>query len=214
MMHIKEPLLLIGKSSPWGDSRFPFLLSEWSFTICPTPFNTCNTTCSILPIYCGIQASRKEGNVLWLYGIRHMVKETCCHHMGYSFRLTARVLLYAPSHRQDSTYHSLCYTLVMEHWLEREIAQGFNMKDRSDGPSHHEWTLLPLSYISFPRQVDSVRLYHRFSNTTVISALRLFLHWHWYHQLNWNNYNNTTSPMSIKSTSSVNYWAFSYLEKM
>ena len=33
-----------------------------------------------------------------------------CRHMGYSFRLTARVLLYATSHRQDSTYHSLCYT--------------------------------------------------------------------------------------------------------
>ena len=31
-------------------------------------------------------------------------------HMGYSFLLTARVLLYAPSHRQISTYHSLCYT--------------------------------------------------------------------------------------------------------
>ena len=30
--------------------------------------------------------------------------------MGYSFRLTAMVLLYAPSHSQDSTYHSLCYT--------------------------------------------------------------------------------------------------------
>ena len=30
--------------------------------------------------------------------------------MGYSFWLTARVLLYAPSHRQDNTYHSLCYT--------------------------------------------------------------------------------------------------------
>ena len=26
------------------------------------------------------------------------------------FRLAARVLLYAPSHRQDSTYHGLCYT--------------------------------------------------------------------------------------------------------
>ena len=37
-------------------------------------------------------------------------EETPCRHMGYSFRLTARVLLYAPSHRQDSTYHSLCYT--------------------------------------------------------------------------------------------------------
>ena len=30
--------------------------------------------------------------------------------MGYSFRLAARVLLYAPFHRQDSTHHSLCYT--------------------------------------------------------------------------------------------------------
>ena len=39
-----------------------------------------------------------------------MRKETRCRHMGYSYRLTARVLLYAPSHRQDNTYHSLCYT--------------------------------------------------------------------------------------------------------
>ena len=30
--------------------------------------------------------------------------------MGYSFRLTPRVILYAPSHKQDSTYHGLCYT--------------------------------------------------------------------------------------------------------
>ena len=30
-------------------------------------------------------------------------------YMGYSFWLAA-ILLYAPSHRQDSTYHSLCYT--------------------------------------------------------------------------------------------------------
>ena len=39
MVHIKEPLLLIGKSSPYGDSGFPFSLSEWSFTICLTPYN-------------------------------------------------------------------------------------------------------------------------------------------------------------------------------
>ena len=37
-------------------------------------------------------------------------KETHCRHIGYSYRLTARVLLYAPSHRQDNTYHGLCYT--------------------------------------------------------------------------------------------------------
>ena len=39
MVHIKEPLLLIGKSSPCGSSGFPLSLSEWSFTICPTPYN-------------------------------------------------------------------------------------------------------------------------------------------------------------------------------
>ena len=39
ILHIKEPLLLIGKSSPCGGSGFPLSLSEWSFTICPTPYN-------------------------------------------------------------------------------------------------------------------------------------------------------------------------------
>ena len=39
MVHIKEPLLLIGKSSQCGGSGFPFSLSEWYFTICPTPYN-------------------------------------------------------------------------------------------------------------------------------------------------------------------------------
>ena len=39
MVHIKEPLLLIDKSSLCGGSRFPFSLSEWSLTICLTPYN-------------------------------------------------------------------------------------------------------------------------------------------------------------------------------
>ena len=39
MVHIKEPLLLIGKSSLCGGSGFPFSLSEWSLTICLTPYN-------------------------------------------------------------------------------------------------------------------------------------------------------------------------------
>ena len=29
--------------------------------------------------------------------------------MGYSFRLAARVIFYASCHRQDTTYHGLCY---------------------------------------------------------------------------------------------------------
>ena len=33
-----------------------------------------------------------------------------CRHMGYSFRLATRALLYASSHRQDNTHQGLCYT--------------------------------------------------------------------------------------------------------
>ena len=39
MVHIKEPLLLIDKRSLCGGSGFPFSLSEWSLTICLTPYN-------------------------------------------------------------------------------------------------------------------------------------------------------------------------------
>ena len=67
---------------------------------------------------------RKKGNVLFndalntlylrLYGVRHMVKDHSDsergNHMGYIFRLAARVLLYASSHRHYNTYHGLCYT--------------------------------------------------------------------------------------------------------
>ena len=76
---------------------------------------------------------------LRLYGVGHMVKgpflivrkETRCRHIGYSYRLTARVLLYAPSHRQDSTYHSLCYT-------NRRALAG--TRNSSMGP-HHEGSI-------------------------------------------------------------------------
>ena len=39
MVHITEPLLLIDKSSLCGGSGFPLSLSEWSLTICLTPYN-------------------------------------------------------------------------------------------------------------------------------------------------------------------------------
>ena len=50
----------------------------------------------------------------------------------------------------DRIAHTTAFvTPVVEHWLEREIAQWVHpMKDRSDDPSHHERTLLPRSYIS------------------------------------------------------------------
>ena len=45
MMHIKEPLLLIRKSSPCSGSGFPISLSEWSFTICLRRRITVNKMC-------------------------------------------------------------------------------------------------------------------------------------------------------------------------
>ena len=44
MVHIKEPLLLIGKSSPCGGSGFPLSRSEWSFTFI---FTACSVTSGI-----------------------------------------------------------------------------------------------------------------------------------------------------------------------
>ena len=83
---------------------------------------------------------------IWLRTILIVRKETRCRHIGYSFRLMARVLLYAPSHRQDSTYHGLCYTSCGTLVGTRNSS----IKDGSDDPSHHERTLLPWSYISLP----------------------------------------------------------------
>ena len=53
---------------------------------------------------------------IWLRTILIVRKETRYCHIGYSYQLTARVLLYAPSHRQDITYHGFV-TPVVEHWL-------------------------------------------------------------------------------------------------
>ena len=86
---------------------------------------------------------------IWLRTILIVRKETRCRHIGYSFRLAARVLLYEPSHRQDSTYHGLCYTSRGALAVTRNSSMGPTpMKDRSDDPSHLERTLLPRSYIS------------------------------------------------------------------
>ena len=48
-------------------------------------------------------------------------------------------------HPTDRIAHTTAFvTPVVEHWLEREIAQWVHsLKDRSDDPSHHERTLLP-----------------------------------------------------------------------
>ena len=89
---------------------------------------------------------------IWLRTILLVRKETRCRHIGYSYRLTARVLLYAPSHWQDNTYHSLCYT-------SRGALAG--TRNSSMGPPHEgsirrpiaQWAnALPLSYVPLPNE--------------------------------------------------------------
>ena len=109
--------------------------------------------------------------------------------MGYSFRLTARVLLYAPSHRQDSTYHGLCYT-------SRGTLAG--TRNSSMGPPHEgsirrpiapcanalttELHLAPpfkLNCINTMKWVDNndIARIHGFTQTyTYIQCLRIFIY--------------------------------------
>ena len=107
-----------------------------------------------------IPLRRKEGNVLfndtlntfylWLYGIRHMIKDHSDSEKGNP--LPPHRLLFPISSKgsficiiPDRIAHTTAFvTPVVKHWLEREIAQWLHpMKDRSDDPSHHERTLLP-----------------------------------------------------------------------
>ena len=84
---------------------------------------------------------------MWLRTILIVRKETRCRHIGYSYRLTAG--FFYMHHPTDRITHTTAFvTPVVEHWLEREIAQWVHpMKDRSDDPPRHERTLLPLSYV-------------------------------------------------------------------
>ena len=66
-------------------------------------------------VLCGVdEILRKEGRKCFYLTTHstHFIQvsrsETRCRHIGYSFRLAARVLLYA--HRQENTIHGLCYT--------------------------------------------------------------------------------------------------------
>ena len=108
----------------------------------------------------------KEGKVLFndvlntfylrLYGVGHMLKDHSDSEIGNPlppywllFPINSKDYFYI-HHPTDRIAHTTAFvTPVVEHWLEREIAQWVHpMKDWSDDPSHHERTLLPQSYIS------------------------------------------------------------------
>ena len=87
---------------------------------------------------------------IWLRTILIVRKETRCRHIGYSYRLTARVLLYAPSRRQDSTYHGLCYTSRGALAGTRNSSMGPPHEGSIRRPTAPRANAIPLSYVPLP----------------------------------------------------------------
>ena len=81
-------------------------------------------------------------------------------------------------HPTDRIAHTTAFgTPVVEHWLERELAQWVHpMKDRSDDPSHHERTLLPRNYISLHhRPTSKDHFLNVFTDTISFATMTTFL---------------------------------------
>ena len=85
---------------------------------------------------------------LRLYGVRHMLKDHSDSEKGnplppHRLLLSINSKVFYMHHPTDRITHTTAFvTPVVEHWLERKIAQWVHpMKDRSNDPSHHERTL-------------------------------------------------------------------------
>ena len=89
---------------------------------------------------------------IWLRTILIVRKETCCRHIGYYYRLTARVLLYAPS-------HSLCYTSRGALAATRNSSMGPLHEGSIRRPIAPWANALPLSYIPLPYIYQWFNLY-------------------------------------------------------
>ena len=135
---------------------------------------------------------------IWLRTILIVREETRSHYIGYSFRLAARVLLYAPSHRQDNTYHSLCYTSFGALAGTRNSSMGppwridLTIHRTISKCSYHGTTSCSLSYwVKHPKLlkrhhkhiiIDFTNILNYF-HVFVISRLSNFLRNSWKHDL-------------------------------
>ena len=80
---------------------------------------------------------------------------------------------------------------VVEHWLEREIAQWVHMRDRSDDPSNHERTLLPKNYISL------LHLTPTYIHTHIHTYTHTYIHTHAYIHTHIHTYIRTYMDVSV-----------------
>ena len=113
---------------------------------------------------------------IWLRTIRIVRKETRCRHIGYSYRLAARVLLYAPSHRQDNTYHGICYTSRGALTGTRNSSMGPPNEGSIRRPIAPWANALPLSYVPLQQPVNNANTQRSWAFvTTLFSYLVIYL---------------------------------------
>ena len=104
---------------------------------------------------------------IWLRTILIVRKETRCRHIGYSYRLAARVLLHAPSHRQDNTYHGLCYTSRGALAGTRNSSTGLPHEGSIRRPTAPWANALPLSYVPLLGVMTPIETMRRIERTAV-----------------------------------------------
>ena len=99
---------------------------------------------------------------IWLRTILIVRKETRCRHIGYSYRLTARVILYM-HHPTDRITHTTAFvTPIVEHWLEREGSYHvLNLKYQFGHFQLTRRTLDPYTFLCSPLQRSSALCYIR-----------------------------------------------------
>ena len=109
---------------------------------------------------------------IWLRTILIVRKETRCHHIGYSYWLKARVLLYAPSHREDNTYHGLCYPSHGALAGTRNSSMGPPHEGLIRRPTAPWANALPLSYVSFPSWTKCISSEHYITELYTILTVK------------------------------------------
>ena len=125
MEHIKEPLLLIGKSSLCG-----FLsLSEWSFTICLTPYNhkynvssaSLNKTFPSFLVHnnLGIQVVKISSDILLIWWWQNRQNLSTCEILSFHNVCLSTVIDALLLHSEKQT--SIAYGLMIAGFLYKYV---------------------------------------------------------------------------------------------
>ena len=126
MVHIKEPLLLIDKSSLCGGSGFPFSLSKWSLAICLTPHNrrqnvlsaSLNKTFLSLSLYIAMLVLSGDTAVTICDSVIWLIKHIICR---IKWTITKKFHKYSLKHTRARTHTHIHTREQMNEWMFNEL---------------------------------------------------------------------------------------------